>query len=257
MSPDTEATVRELEERAARILSRMQKSGKPLFIEFTGTPKSGKTTIAQNLSLLLRRNGFRCAMMVEKASVAPFGSKKDMRFNIWTACQTLTNMFEYFESSVSIVLIDRGLFDALCWTEMLQMIGEIEELTRQSEAGSFARGMTLMVQVVHVGFSSRGGFVPQFKACDASLDTLPPDEAAMLTGLVFASGILDYPGDSVFHVPGAADVVEYTFTIETKGSKKPHTVTFDSPSLPEAVRPLLRYLLARSHNVLDDAEGRA
>ncbi len=125
-----EATVRELEAQAARILPGVQGRGKPLFVEFAGTPKSGKTTIAQSVSLFLRRNGFKCTTIVEKASVAPLSGKRDMHFNVWTACQTLTSMLEYHESVATIVLIDRGLFDALCWTEMLQIVGEIDERER-------------------------------------------------------------------------------------------------------------------------------
>lgn len=113
-----------------------------------------------------------------------------------------------------------------------------------------------MAQVVRVGFAQRGGFVPRYKVWEVDLDTLPSGEAATLAGLVYASGLLQYPPGSMFRVPGAADVTEYTFTILTATNEPPHTVTFDTPSVPEAVRPLLHYLSARSHDILADAGDR-
>jgi len=107
-------------------------------------------------------------------------------------------------------------------------------------------------QVLRVSFRAIGGFVPRFQECRLDLATLPAGEAEILAGLVFASGILAHPSGKVTRVRGAADVVTYTFTVETGPDGPPHTVTFDSLSVPEAVRPLLRYLLSRSHNMLDN-----
>jgi hypothetical protein len=108
-----------------------------------------------------------------------------------------------------------------------------------------------MAQIVSVGLIANGGFVPQYKTCSVNLAVLSPDDAAALVGLVHASGILNYPDGSAFKVRGAADTIDYSFIVKMDDDKKARTVTFDNPSLPNEVQPLLRYLLARSENLLD------
>jgi predicted NUDIX family phosphoesterase/thymidylate kinase len=88
---------------------------RPFFIEFSGTPKSGKTTGATRLELFLRRNDFRVRTLAERASTCPLRRKDHMFFNIWTACTTLVQMLEALDREEQIVMVDRGLFDALCW----------------------------------------------------------------------------------------------------------------------------------------------
>ncbi|GEM_PF-1768564 len=109
-------------------------------------------------------------------------------------------------------------------------------------------------RVLRISVRAIGGFVPRFQECRLDVAALPAGEAEILAGLVFASGILAYPPGTVTRVPGAADVVTYTLTVETGPGDHAHTVTFDSLSVPEAARPLLRYLLARSHDILDHVD---
>lgn len=114
------------------VTERLALPSRPLFIEFSGTPKSGKTTAVESLRLFLRRNEFTVYTLRERASVCPLRSKRTMSFNIWTACSTLMQILEALERPEHMVIIDRGIFDSLIWFDLLRTMGRItdEEIDR-------------------------------------------------------------------------------------------------------------------------------
>ena len=111
-----------LESAALKVLNLKRTSipRRPIVIEFCGSPKAGKTSCISALSMFLRRNGFRVKVLVERASVCPVGNKYDPLFNVWTICSALAELSETISNSpkdYDVVILDRGLFDALCWFE--------------------------------------------------------------------------------------------------------------------------------------------
>jgi predicted NUDIX family phosphoesterase/thymidylate kinase len=121
---DNEARIARIEQHAQQVLgpfaarqttSRM--SRRPFFVEFAGTPKAGKTTALDMMDRILRRNRYRVRVVTERASTSPLRNKHDPLYNIWTAAATLTQIVESQDRDDHIVLIDRGIFDALCWME--------------------------------------------------------------------------------------------------------------------------------------------
>jgi predicted NUDIX family phosphoesterase len=111
-----------LERKATEALQLKRTSipRRPIVIEFCGSPKAGKTSCISALSMFLRRNGFRVKVLVERASVCPVGNKYDPLFNIWTICSAIAELSETISNTpkeYDLVILDRGLFDALCWFE--------------------------------------------------------------------------------------------------------------------------------------------
>ena len=102
---------------------------KPFFIEFSGTPKSGKSTCIDSVSHFFRRLGFRVLSPTEGASRRTPRYLRDnlFRFNIWSASYALTHILEGLSSPEKhhIAILDRGLFDALVWFQLLSDRGEI------------------------------------------------------------------------------------------------------------------------------------
>lgn len=119
--------IERLENKAESILRRIGESKRPVFIEFCGTPKAGKTTVVNSLDLFLRRNGFRVEVIRERASVCPIPKKNHMHFNIWTSLTTLSNMLVLLDSNNDVVLIDRGLFDSMSWFYWMKSTGRLTE----------------------------------------------------------------------------------------------------------------------------------
>ena len=97
---------------------------RPLFIEFCGTPKSGKTSCADKLLYFLRKKGYNAIKMIERASVCPL-PKNRATFNVWTACSTINQILESADQNLDIVIFDRGIFDALCWMKFMEMAGRL------------------------------------------------------------------------------------------------------------------------------------
>lgn len=116
--------IAELEGLAKEVLEIKQKSlpRRPLVIEFCGSPKSGKSSCINSLELFLRRNGFRTRLLTERASVCPITNKFDPYFNIWTVSSALAELVEVLSNSpkdYDILIMDRGIFDGLCWFNFL------------------------------------------------------------------------------------------------------------------------------------------
>ena len=132
-----DAIIAALEEEAAQVLLMIEqnfqkqretaKSVRPFFIEFSGTPKAGKTTIINSLRLFLSRNRYTVNVLVERASTSRIVDKLHLDFNVWTACATLIQMLDaaQWPGRNKIVILDRGLFDALAWMDWLRERGQL------------------------------------------------------------------------------------------------------------------------------------
>ena len=132
----------ELIERAEGILKRINEVNphaedqlelwSPFFVEFAGTPKSGKSSCIEVVRHFFRRVGFRVLAPTEGASRrTPYYLKDNLpAFNTWSGCYALTHVLEGKyddEDRYQIALLDRGLFDTLAWFELLRTEGEIDE----------------------------------------------------------------------------------------------------------------------------------
>ncbi len=109
---------------------------KPIVIEFAGLPKAGKTTTINHVQSFLRRCGFRVEIVVERASVCPIRDKKHSNFNVWTACTTLSQVLEKTQTppgsgDPDIIILDRGIFDALLWFTMMERLARIRKRDRK------------------------------------------------------------------------------------------------------------------------------
>ncbi len=131
-SKDIEKKIQELESYAENVLGKINGVTKerPLFIEFAGTPKAGKTTAVNCLRLFLRRNGFNVHVLSERASNCPIDKMDLVSFNTWTMCSGLVQIMEAIAREYQIVILDRGIFDAMCWMHWLEMRGDITKLEK-------------------------------------------------------------------------------------------------------------------------------
>ena len=127
----------DLQTRAERLAAQFRAAMRPtLVIEFAGVPKAGKTTTLNQAYAFLRRCGFRCEIVVERASVCPIRDKKHFNFNIWTSCTTLSQLLEKTQNpprldDPDILFLDRGIFDAICWLELLERLERITPSDRK------------------------------------------------------------------------------------------------------------------------------
>lgn len=120
----------QLRQRAEKVLALRTR---PVFIEFSGTPKSGKSTCIDIVSHFFRRIGYRVLAPTEGASKrTPYYLKDNwVAFNTWSASYALTHILEgrYSSDSYHLAILDRGLFDALAWFQLLVNRDEISQDT--------------------------------------------------------------------------------------------------------------------------------
>jgi predicted NUDIX family phosphoesterase len=129
---EKKAKIASLEKLAEKVLKLKRESipRRPLVIEFCGAPKSGKSSCISSLELFLRRNGFKTRVLTERASVCPVKNKFSPLFNFWTVCSALVELVEILSNHSKdneIIILDRGIFDGLCWFNFLKDRGNLSE----------------------------------------------------------------------------------------------------------------------------------
>ena len=93
---------------------------RPLIIEFSGLPNSGKTTLLHNIEKLCESNNVNAIIMQEPAELLPNTIPKgEIAQNLWITLETLQRSLELtFKSDVDFILLDRGFYNQLFWSTM-------------------------------------------------------------------------------------------------------------------------------------------
>jgi predicted NUDIX family phosphoesterase/predicted ATPase len=116
--------IHDLQNLAAEVieLKKTSRHKKPIVIEFSGSPKSGKTSCINSLEVFLKRNGFKVEIIHELARECPVSEKDNPMFNIWTSCMSIAGMIGVLDKdspNCDVLILDRGIFDACCWFHWL------------------------------------------------------------------------------------------------------------------------------------------
>lgn len=133
---EKEQMIIKLQNMAEQVLElKTQRSlRRPIIIEFSGSPKAGKTSCINSLVIFLKRNGFKVKVVQERASMCPVSDKLSPMFNLWTANMSLSAMIGILEDKTNeydVIILDRGIFDALCWFEFLVNKKKMEPRERE------------------------------------------------------------------------------------------------------------------------------
>ena len=174
MSSQNDALRNILQQRAENASVRFaQPARKPVVIEFSGTPRAGKTSTIRQVKSFLKRYGLNVKVVSEKASVCPIRDKRHPSFNIWTAATTLAEILELTQdppltTDPDIVLLDRGIFDAVTWLSAMEDLERISSSTRKAteefllaeDWRSKINGVILMTASPSDALSREKGFLP-------------------------------------------------------------------------------------------------
>jgi predicted NUDIX family phosphoesterase len=97
---------------------------RPFVVEFSGIPKAGKTGVRSAIAHLATKCGLRVFHPAEGASrPAQRALREDLTaFNSWTGMYALQNLLNscFPVNQYDLVMLDRGIYDAICWMEMLK-----------------------------------------------------------------------------------------------------------------------------------------
>lgn len=126
----------ELQIHAENVAERFHGARRPVIFEFAGVPKAGKTSTLNALQAFLKRCGFRVEIVTERASLCPIRNKADSNFDVWAACTTVAQILERTHNpprvdDPDILILDRGLFDALCWLRLMERLQRVRPKERQ------------------------------------------------------------------------------------------------------------------------------
>lgn len=108
-------------------LSKQIKDNKPYVIEFTGTPRTGKTTLINDLEDFFKKGGFKVSVLEEfttskkyKNEIFPLMKNESKKFiNREIPKYVLDYLKEEINKKPDIIIVDRCLLDRLIWEDRL------------------------------------------------------------------------------------------------------------------------------------------
>jgi thymidylate kinase len=111
-----------LQKRAKALLACAKKEAektKPVVVEFSGSPKAGKTTNIEIVAHFFKRIGFKVWTPTEGASRRTPGQlRRDLvAFNVWALSYAVGEILTAYHNvdRQHLIILDRGPFDALAW----------------------------------------------------------------------------------------------------------------------------------------------
>ena len=95
---------------------------RPIIVEFSGLPNSGKTTLLQNIKSICNCNNVNPIIVQEPAELLPLIIPKgSVEQNLWITLETLQRNLELkYESNADFILLDRGFYNQLFWAKMYE-----------------------------------------------------------------------------------------------------------------------------------------
>lgn len=127
--------VRKLQHDAEELLAVVRaQARRGYLVEISGTPKAGKSSTISMVEGFFRACGWRVGVLRETAALCPLPMKGHFFFNTWTTTQMLAAVLEAVERPLDLVIVDRGLFDALVWLELQKVRGQVAS----DEANAFS-----------------------------------------------------------------------------------------------------------------------
>lgn len=110
--------------KAEAIQARLNELRAPVIIEFSGSPKSGKTTNIDIIEHFFKRSKFKVWAPSEGASKrTPYNLRRDLvAFNSWSLNYAISELLLSYHNidMPHLVILDRGPFDSLAWMGVLQ-----------------------------------------------------------------------------------------------------------------------------------------
>lgn len=93
---------------------------RPIIVEFSGLPNSGKTTLLKNIDKMCKDNDVKAIIMQEPAELLPTTIPKgSIEQNLWITLETLQKSLEIkYTSNADYILLDRGFYNQLFWANM-------------------------------------------------------------------------------------------------------------------------------------------
>ncbi len=110
-------------------LKNVLNNQEPYIIEFTGTPRTGKTSLINNLYDFFKKQGFKVSVLEEfttskkyKETIYPLLKDKYKNIvNTEIPKYVLKELNETIKNKPDIIIIDRSLFDRLIWVDRLYL----------------------------------------------------------------------------------------------------------------------------------------
>jgi len=112
------------EEKAQRLLAYLKSTlrydrqaiPRPFFVEITGSPSAGKTTMITELDKFFRRMGFRVLRPQEGAEVIRHITRDTPIYNVRTGLYSLSLLLDLsWGHQYDLVIFDRAIFDSYVW----------------------------------------------------------------------------------------------------------------------------------------------
>lgn len=91
---------------------------RPFIVEFDGMPSCGKTTLVKKLETYFRHHGLSVFTPQESAEAIRHVPRITPEYNMRTALYTIQIIMDMsWNHTYDLILLDRGIFDCVCWAD--------------------------------------------------------------------------------------------------------------------------------------------
>ncbi|TSC51964.1 MAG: hypothetical protein LiPW41_731 [Parcubacteria group bacterium LiPW_41] len=128
------------EEKAQKLLAYLKSTlrydrqiiPRPFFVEITGSPSAGKTTMITELDKFFRRMGFRVLRPQEGAEVIRHITRDTPIYNVRTGLYSLSLLLDLsWGHQYDLVIFDRAIFDSYVWMMYWEEKNKLSEVEKK------------------------------------------------------------------------------------------------------------------------------
>lgn len=99
---------------------------RPYYVEVLGTPEAGKTTVIKRLATYFEEQGYHVKYIQETAEITPsIYPKGSVEAHFWMNFNLMQSLTFPPKDNTDLVIIDRGIFDALLWNSLFFKNGKM------------------------------------------------------------------------------------------------------------------------------------
>jgi len=136
-------------------------SSKPFVVEFCGTPRTGKTTILNNLYDFFKKGGFKIELIEELTTSKYYKEElypkiKNMnidKLNILIIEEARKQLLETINKDLDIILIDRSINDRLVWNFRRYKRGDMSKEKYNKITEEYSKTSKEIIDILVIGYT--------------------------------------------------------------------------------------------------------
>ena len=159
-------------------LKEKNKKDKPIVIEFTGSPRTGKTTMINSILDFFSKGGFKVELVPEFTTSSYYKQEfyptikhlSNFELNVKIMKQVLSIIKEISNRNFELVFLDRGIYDRLIWMKRALSLELVDEKEYNEFIEEFLKEAKDIVDILILNYADSNTVLKRDYRCHLSLE---------------------------------------------------------------------------------------